>query len=379
MHCPTCFLVNVSVRDSINLSSMELFRLSKKYKLYLTLFLVIHCQLLSVLCRDQNPANENVSVKSPSEKDTASADDSKDSLSNKKDSETDKKTQDNLSTSELSDNVTDKVIKSDADTETLTPSSNQTNTTDTGSANDLSNVETQTVNDEEPDSEEEIDLDDEDLVSAGQNYQYVLKKLKQLAGKTQHSLTEFSKLAESQLDSFDMSTLVALLREASKLGYDSAKLVLAKLYFYGDSVELDLNEAHNLFSELSAKGNTDAHLVCILFTLSSKLTFLLCFSISASCTPWAWGQSNRTKPKLCFITHLQQWEIQHLLKWRLVTDTGLALASLQTAISPCLIIARWLPEWKRVSLFLEAPQFNEFAFWMRWRTLDHIAASLTTT
>lgn len=266
---------------------MELFRLSKKYKLYLTLFLVIYCQLLSVLCRDQNPPNENVSVKSPSEKDTASADDSKDSLSNKKDSETDKKTQDNLSTSELSDNVTDKVIKSDADTETLTPSSNQTNTTDTESVNDLSNAETQIVNDDE--QEEEIELDEDDLVSAGHNYENVLKKLKQLAGKTQHSLTEFSKLAESQHDSFDMSTLVALLREASKLGYDSAKLVLAKLYFYGDSVELDLNEAHNLFSELSAKGNTDAHLVCIYtdldFHLISQLTFLLSFSISASCTP----------------------------------------------------------------------------------------------
>jgi len=271
-----------------NSSSMDSLRLSKKSKLYLTLFVVVLVQftfLERVRCRKQDPTNENVSAKSRNEKETnTETDDNNDSLVAKKDSETEKKKQD-MSSSNLIENVTDKVDSSgNTDKDTLTSSANQTKTKDTQETDQTDNATDESTSKEasEDNSDDEEELDDEDLRS-GQDYQYVLEKIYQLSEKRQ-SLSEYrSKLSDRS--SIDIATSMTLLKEAADLGYDIAKLVLAKIYFYGDFVPQNFDQAYRLFHELSLKGNGDAHLVCIMqnFYSISKTNFVLFPSILVSC------------------------------------------------------------------------------------------------
>ena len=267
---------------------MDLFRLSRKSKLYLTLFLLVHFQLVSVLCRDQNPTDENVSSKSPSEKAKATkTDDNKDALVNKQDNEN--KEPDNLSSpSDLIENVTDKASSNrNEDKENkVTPSANDTKTKETeplDQKEENSAGETLKADDENENDSDEINWDDDgdDFYGAGQNFEKVFKKIKLLAEKKEN-LADLVKLYEHS--NLDISNMLVLVRDAAKLGYDFAKLILAKLHFYGDVIDMDLDEAFRLFNELSLKGNADAHLVSLIYSIllfQSKLTFF-CFVILVS-------------------------------------------------------------------------------------------------
>ena len=67
------------------------------------------------------------------------------------------------------------------------------------------------------------------------------------------------------------ASLFEIVKSAAELGNDPAKLQLAKMYFFGDEAELDLDTSFKYFSELSAKGYPDANLVSkiLKFILSS--------------------------------------------------------------------------------------------------------------
>lgn len=240
------------------------FRVSKKSKLYLAFCLLILVQYC-VLCREQDPTNENVSVKSSNEKDAQSkSDDTKDSLVSKKDSSEQNK-QDNLSPSDIIENVTDKVnSNSESDKDKVTSPANETMTKEDKLSDQPDSANDGQISNEE-NNNEDAELGQEDLTATGQDYHAVLWKVQRMAEKNP-SLSEFaSRLANREVD--DIDNTVRLLEEASDFGFNIAKLALAELYFYGDLVNLNLNKAFYLFSDLASQGYAHANLVCLFYIL----------------------------------------------------------------------------------------------------------------
>lgn len=107
-------------------------------------------------------------------------------------------------------------------------------------------------------------VDESDLVGLDAKYltkdfDYVIRKISELLEK-EESLNRFLNVAVQDLN---LGSALAFLEQAAALGYDKAKLVLAKVYFYGDLVDIDMNRAYNIFFELSKKGYADANLVSL--------------------------------------------------------------------------------------------------------------------
>lgn len=83
-----------------------------------------------------------------------------------------------------------------------------------------------------------------------------------------------AKVYKSSLTDKSESTF-ELITSYANLGMKHAKLYLAKMLFYGDVVELDLNSAYLYFREMADLGDPEAHLVCTLRLRSSLLLIIL--------------------------------------------------------------------------------------------------------
>lgn len=97
------------------------------------------------------------------------------------------------------------------------------------------------------------DLDAKYLVN---DFDYVIEKINNMI-ESDDVLKEHAEKISSKTPGDDPGPV---LEEAISLGHDQAKLLLAKLHFYGDLVDLDLNRSFQLFSELAEKGYADANL-----------------------------------------------------------------------------------------------------------------------
>ncbi|KAI2799633.1 Protein sel-1 1 [Blomia tropicalis] len=170
--------------------------------------------------------------------------------------------------------------KSIGNEEILISSTNKTNNTKSEEKNDKtmdiddsinSNDSLENSNKEksklaEEDEEEEENKDDNydyalnnDDNTLSQDYRYAIKIINEIAEKNQ--FTDLKLLSKSyEHPDFAFIDALVVLNEAANHGIDIAKLVLAKMYFFGDRVKMNHYEAYRLFKELSSKGNGDAHL-----------------------------------------------------------------------------------------------------------------------